>query len=154
MDRTALGKSRRASFAKAVNLTASADVEYLGDCTIRILTVPTPIDGSKRADFTPLRWASGTVGDLLKLGDTAIYESTAFPGATEKICVPILESVSGLGLNEDFTVGYCPQRINPGESERRLPDIVKVTSGSVPEAAERIDALYSAIITTGDLLGG
>ncbi len=138
----------------AVKLVASADVEHLRDCTIFIVTVPTPIDGSKRPDLTPLRRASETVGDLLKAGDTVIYESTVFPGATEEICVPILEGGSGLRLNEDFTVGYSPERINPGDSEHRLPNIVKVTSGSTPEAAERIDVLYSAIISAGTYKAG
>ena len=133
----------------ATNLTATADSAHLKDCTIFIVTVPTPIDSSKRPDLTPLEKASVTVGGLLKSGDTVIYESTVFPGATEEICVPILESISGLRLNDDFTVGYSPERINPGDSKRRLPNIVKVTSGSTPEAAERIDALYGAIITAG-----
>jgi UDP-N-acetyl-D-galactosamine dehydrogenase len=133
----------------AVNLTASADPEHLRSCTTFIVTVPTPIDASKRPDLTPLRRASETVGGLLKPGDTVIYESTVYPGATEEICVPILERASGLRLNDDFTVGYSPERINPGDSARRLPSIVKVTSGSTPDAADRIDALYSAIITAG-----
>jgi UDP-N-acetyl-D-galactosamine dehydrogenase len=138
----------------AVNLTVSADAEHLRNCTIFIVTVPTPIDGSKRPDLTPLQQASETVGGLLKSGDTVIYESTVFPGATEEICAPILERRSGLRLNDDFTVGYSPERINPGDKERRLPNIVKVTSGSTPEAAERIDALYSAIIPAGTYKAG
>jgi UDP-N-acetyl-D-galactosamine dehydrogenase len=133
----------------AVKLTASAETEHLKDCTVFIVTVPTPIDRSKRPELTPLRRASETVGSLLKPGDTVIYESTVYPGATEEICVPILESVSGLRFNEDFAVGYSPERINPGDKERRLTNIVKVTSGSSPQAAERIDALYSAIIPAG-----
>nr|WP_309502620.1 Vi polysaccharide biosynthesis UDP-N-acetylglucosamine C-6 dehydrogenase TviB [uncultured Roseovarius sp.] len=133
----------------AAHLTTSAKVEDLKDCTVFIVTVPTPIDRSKRPDLSPLKGASETVGSVLKSGDTVIYESTVYPGATEEFCVPILERVSGLTLNDDFTVGYSPERINPGDTERRLPTIVKVTSGSTPEAAERIDALYNAIIPAG-----
>ncbi|WP_417525560.1 Vi polysaccharide biosynthesis UDP-N-acetylglucosamine C-6 dehydrogenase TviB [Marinovum sp.] len=134
---------------EAVHLTASAEVADLRACTVFIVTVPTPIDSSKRPDLTPLRRASETVGGVLKPGDTVIYESTVYPGATEEVCVPILESTSGLSFNRDFTVGYSPERINPGDTQRRLPNIVKVTSGSTAEAAERIDALYSAIIPAG-----
>ena len=135
--------------SEASNLSVTAHAEMLSDCTVYIMTVPTPIDGSKRPDLTPLERASEMVGGLLKKGDTVIYESTVYPGATEEICVPILERVSGLCFNTDFTVGYSPERINPGDTKRRLPDIVKVTSGSTPDAAERIDALYRAIIPAG-----
>ena len=133
----------------AVHLTATADGDRLEDCSIYIVTVPTPIDSSKRPDLTPLRRASETVGRYLKQGDMVIYESTVFPGATEEICAPILERVSGLRLNVDFAVGYSPERINPGDKDRRLPNIVKVTAGSTPEAAEQINTLYSAIIPAG-----
>lgn len=133
----------------AVHLMATSDTDSLKSCTVFIVTVPTPIDSAKRPDLTPLERASETVGSVLKRGDTVIYESTVYPGATEEICVPILERVSGLCVNEDFTVGYSPERINPGDKKRRLPDIVKVTSGSTPQAAERINALYSAIIPAG-----
>ena len=135
--------------SEAAHLTVTSDVADLADCTVYTVTVPTPIDGSKRPDLTPLQRASETVGSVLGKGDTVIYESTVYPGATEEICVPILEATSGLRLNRDFTVGYSPERINPGDLQRRLPDITKVTSGSTPEAAARIDALYSAIIPAG-----
>ncbi|MEM9975983.1 MAG: Vi polysaccharide biosynthesis UDP-N-acetylglucosamine C-6 dehydrogenase TviB [Pseudomonadota bacterium] len=130
-------------------MTATARQADLEACSVYIVSVPTPIDSAKRPDLTPLRRASETVGQVLKAGDTVVFESTVFPGATEEVCVPILEAQSGLFLNTDFTVGYSPERINPGDRERRLPNIVKVTSGSTPEAAERIDALYRAIIPAG-----
>ncbi|WP_458722313.1 Vi polysaccharide biosynthesis UDP-N-acetylglucosamine C-6 dehydrogenase TviB [Shimia sp. W99] len=133
----------------AVYLTASGEAEHLKDCTIFIVTVPTPIDSSNRPDLTPLHRASQTVGSMLKPGDTVIYELTVYPGATEEVCVPILEAASGLRFNEDFVVGYSPERINPGDTERRLPNIIKVTSGSTLEAAARIDALYASIIPAG-----
>ncbi len=133
----------------AEHLMVTDDIAELGQASIYIVTVPTPIDSAKRPDLTPLERASETVGQVLGRGDTVIYESTVYPGATEEVCVPILESVSGLVFNEDFTVGYSPERINPGDAQRRLPNIVKVTSGSTPEAAERIDALYRAIIPAG-----
>lgn len=135
--------------ALAEHLTVTDDPAELRDASIYIVTVPTPIDKTKRPDLTPLERASDTVGQVLRPGDTVIYESTVYPGATEEVCVPILERVSGLSLNQDFTVGYSPERINPGDTERRLPNIVKVTSGSTPEAADRIDALYRAIIPAG-----
>lgn len=135
--------------AAAVHLTVTGDTTELRDASIFIVTVPTPIDSTKRPDLTPLERASDTVGQVLRRGDTVIYESTVYPGATEEVCVPILERVSGLSLNQDFTVGYSPERINPGDVERRLPNIVKVTSGSTPEAADRIDELYRAIIPAG-----
>ncbi len=135
--------------AAAEHLTVTDDPAELRDASIYIVTVPTPIDKAKRPDLTPLERASETVGQVLRPGDTVIYESTVYPGATEEVCVPILERVSGLSFNQDFTVGYSPERINPGDTERRLPNIVKVTSGSTPEAADRIDALYRAIIPAG-----
>jgi UDP-N-acetyl-D-galactosamine dehydrogenase len=135
--------------AAAEHLTVTDDLAELRDASIYIVTVPTPIDKAKRPDLTPLERASETVGQVLRPGDTVIYESTVYPGATEEVCVPILERVSGLSFNQDFTVGYSPERINPGDTERRLPNIVKVTSGSTPEAADRIDALYRAIIPAG-----
>lgn len=135
--------------AAAGYLKVTDDPAQLRDVGIYIVTVPTPIDSTKRPDLTPLKRASETVGQVLKAGDTVIYESTVYPGATEEVCVPILERVSGLRYNHDFTVGYSPERINPGDVERRLTNIVKVTSGSTPEAAARIDALYRAIIPAG-----
>ncbi|WP_293576444.1 Vi polysaccharide biosynthesis UDP-N-acetylglucosamine C-6 dehydrogenase TviB [Phaeobacter sp.] len=134
---------------EATGLTLTDDVNDIAECQIFIVTVPTPIDASRRPDLGPLRAASSTVGQVLKTGDLVIYESTVYPGATEEDCVPILEEQSGLKLNVDFTVGYSPERINPGDKTRRLPDIVKVTSGSTDAAAEKVDALYREIITAG-----
>lgn len=130
-------------------LEFTADNHALGDCNVYIVTVPTPIDANKRPDLRPLIGASETVGRVLKKGDTVIFESTVYPGCTEEDCVPVLERYSGLTLNRDFTVGYSPERINPGDKQHRLPSIKKVTSGSTPEAADRIDALYGEIITAG-----
>lgn len=124
----------------------SADLER---CNVFIVTVPTPIDAYKRPDLEPLRAASRTIGRYLKNGDVVIYESTVYPGATEEVCVPILEEVSGLEFNETFFAGYSPERINPGDKEHRVNSIKKVTSGSTPEAAEFIDALYARIIDAG-----
>ncbi len=135
--------------AEATGLTLTSDLDDLRDCTVFIVTVPTPIDAHKRPDLTPLVKASETVGKVLKRGDVVIYESTVYPGATEEDCVPILERVSGLKMNTDFYVGYSPERINPGDKQHRLPDIRKVTSGSTPEAADFVDALYGSIITAG-----
>ena len=121
----------------------------LSDCTIYIVAVPTPVDRDKRPDFTPLLRASDAVGSLLKVGDVVIFESTVYPGATEELCVPRLEQASGLAFNRDFTVGYSPERINPGDKHHRLTTIPKVTSGSTPEAADFVDALYRLIVTAG-----
>src|SRR5690606_13046005 len=109
----------------------------------------TPIDAHKRPDLTPLIKASETIGKALKRGDIVIYESTVYPGATEEDCVPVLERASGLRFNEDFFAGYSPERINPGDRQHRLPTIMKVTSGSTPQAAEFADALYRSIVTAG-----
>ena len=133
----------------ASHLGLTSDAADLEDCNVFIVTVPTPLDRHKSPDLGPLLAASRTVGAALKPGDTVIYESTVYPGCTEDDCVPVLEEVSGLVFNQDFTVGYSPERINPGDKTHRLPDIVKVTSGSTPEAAERIDALYGRIVTAG-----
>jgi len=135
--------------AEAAHLTFADDPGALAACNTFIVTVPTPIDPYKRPDLTPLRKASETVGGALKRGDIVIYESTVYPGATEEDCVPILERVSGLTFNEDFFVGYSPERINPGDKEHRLPQIRKVTSGSTPEAGRLVDSLYAEIITAG-----
>ncbi|MEK0165737.1 Vi polysaccharide biosynthesis UDP-N-acetylglucosamine C-6 dehydrogenase TviB [Phaeobacter sp. A36a-5a] len=137
------------ALAAASHLTLTSDPAEIADCTIFIVTVPTPIDSSRRPDLTPLLRASETVGGVLKPGDLVIYESTVYPGATEEDCVPVLERVSGLTFNRDFFAGYSPERINPGDKTRRLPDIVKVTSGSTPEIAARVDALYREIVTAG-----
>ena len=133
----------------ARQLTFSDDRTDLQSCNVYIVTVPTPIDAHKRPDLGPLLSASKTVGMVLERGDTVIYESTVYPGCTEQDCVPVLERASGLRFDADFAVGYSPERINPGDKQHRLPNIRKVTSGSSPEAAERIDALYSEIITAG-----
>lgn len=130
-------------------LTFTTDPEELRTCNCFIVTVPTPIDEHKRPDLTPLIKASETVGKVLKSGDIVIYESTVYPGATEGDCVPVLEKFSNLKFNQDFFVGYSPERINPGDKEHRITNIKKVTSGSTPEAAELIDRLYNEIITAG-----
>ncbi len=134
---------------RAEQLRYTHRVEDLADCNVYIVTVPTPVDEYKRPDFQPLIGASTTVGRLLKPGDMAIYESTVYPGATEEVCVPILEQESGLRFNVDFFAGYSPERINPGDKEHRVTTIRKVTSGSTPEVADFVDALYRRIITAG-----
>jgi UDP-N-acetyl-D-galactosamine dehydrogenase len=134
---------------EAAQLTFHSDPDALKDANVYIVTVPTPIDASKRPDLTPLKYASETVGRVLQKGNIVIYESTVFPGATEEYCVPILEKLSGLTFNTDFFVGYSPERINPGDKQHRLPTIRKVTSGSTPEAAHLVDAIYKEIITAG-----
>jgi UDP-N-acetyl-D-galactosamine dehydrogenase len=126
-----------------------ANAEKLHDCTVYIIAVPTPIDPAKRPDLSYLIKASETVGKLLKPGDHVVYESTVYPGATEETCIPVLEQFSGLAFNTDFFCGYSPERINPGDKEHRLPDIVKITSGSTSHAAAFIDNLYKTIITAG-----
>ncbi len=135
--------------ASASNLHYSDRVGDIAGCNIYIITVPTPIDEHKRPDLTPLRSASEVVAGVLQPGDIVVYESTVYPGATEEICVPILAGVSGLKFNHDFYVGYSPERINPGDKQHRLSNIVKVTSGSTPEVAQRVDALYAEIIEAG-----
>lgn len=134
---------------QARHLTYTADPNELTAAQIYIVTVPTPIDASKRPDLTPLIRASETLGKFLKRGDIVIYESTVYPGATEEDCVPILERVSGLKYNEDFFAGYSPERINPGDKTHRLTMIKKITSGSTPAAAEQVDRLYASIIEAG-----
>ncbi len=138
-----------AELAEATQLTYTADLANIRSAQIYIVTVPTPIDAHKRPDLTPLLKASETVGKVLKKGDIVIYESTVYPGATEEDCVPVLQRVSGLTFNEDFYCGYSPERINPGDKLHRLTTIMKVTSGSMPEAADAIDALYASIVTAG-----
>ena len=135
--------------SQASQLTFSTDIEDLHKCNCFIVTVPTPIDEHNRPDLTPLIKASQTIGQVLKLGDIVIYESTVYPGCTEEDCVPILEKVSGLKFNQDFFAGYSPERINPGDKEHRVTNIKKVTSGSTPEVADLIDALYNQIIMVG-----
>jgi UDP-N-acetyl-D-glucosamine/UDP-N-acetyl-D-galactosamine dehydrogenase len=135
--------------AEARRLQYSCTQTDLDDVNIYIVTVPTPIDRHKRPDLTPLIRASETIGKTLKRGDIVIYESTVYPGATEEDCVPVLERVSGLKFNQDFFAGYSPERINPGDKEHRVTTIKKVTSGSTPEIADKVDALYKSIITAG-----
>ncbi len=135
--------------AAARHLTLTADPAAIAGSNVYIVAVPTPVDLSKQPDLGPLRSASITVGKVLAAGDVVIYESTVYPGLTEDICVPLLEEHSGLKLNRDFHVGYSPERINPGEKQRRLGTIVKITSGSNPAAAEFIDALYRSFIPAG-----
>lgn len=133
----------------ASRLRYTTDIADISNCNVYIVAVPTPIDKAKRPDFSPLVGASRTVGSCLKAGDVVIYESTVYPGATEEVCVPILQQVSGLTFNTDFFCGYSPERINPGDKEHRLPSIVKVTSGSTPEIADFVNELYGSIITAG-----
>ena len=139
----------KAELKGATQLEYSAELAALKRCTFYIVTVPTPIDQYKRPDLTPLVKASETLGKVLKRGDIVVYESTVYPGCTEEVCVPVLEKVSGLKFNQDFFCGYSPERINPGDKQHRLPSIKKVTSGSTPEIAEVVDALYATIITAG-----
>ena len=135
--------------AEADQLTVTSNPTDLAAASIYIVTVPTPIDAHKRPDLTPLLKASEMIGGVLKRGDIVIYESTVYPGATEEDCVPVLERVSGHTFNVDFFAGYSPERINPGDKQHRLPDILKVTSGSTPEVADEVDQLYASIITAG-----
>lgn len=134
---------------EARHLSFTDQLQDIAECDTFIVTVPTPIDEHKRPDLTPLIKASESIGKVLKRGDLVIYESTVYPGATEEDCVPVLERASGLRFNEDFFVGYSPERINPGDKEHRVSTIKKVTSGSTPETAEAVDALYREIITAG-----
>jgi UDP-N-acetyl-D-galactosamine dehydrogenase len=138
-----------AELKAASKLSYSADVEAIADCNFYIVTVPTPIGSGNRPLLTPLRNASIAIGSVLKKNDIVVYESTVYPGATEEFCVPFLEQGSGLTFNEDFFVGYSPERINPGDKQHRLPMILKVTSGSTPEAATFIDKVYRSIIEAG-----
>ncbi|WP_310564794.1 Vi polysaccharide biosynthesis UDP-N-acetylglucosamine C-6 dehydrogenase TviB [Hydrogenophaga sp.] len=135
--------------AQAAHLACTHTASDLDHCQVFIITVPTPVDKANRPDLTPLVKASETVGRALKSGDIVIYESTVYPGATEEVCVPVLERASGLRFNVDFFCGYSPERINPGDKQHRLPSIQKVTSGSTPAVADEVDALYGQIITAG-----
>ncbi|MDD2761514.1 MAG: nucleotide sugar dehydrogenase, partial [Methylomonas sp.] len=135
--------------AEASHLSYTSGLEDIADCNVYIVTVPTPINEHKQPDLTPLQKASETLGKVIKKDDIVVYESTVYPGATEEVCVPILEKVSGLKFNQDFFVGYSPERINPGDKEHRVTNILKVTSGSTPEIAEKVDQLYKSIITAG-----
>ena len=138
-----------AELESATHLSYTTDVDKLKTCNIYIVTVPTPIDIYKRPDLSPLEKASETIGKVLSKDDIVIYESTVYPGATEEVCVPILEKHSGLAFNKNFYCGYSPERINPGDKEHRVTTIKKVTSGSTLEIADKVDALYRSIITAG-----
>jgi len=139
----------RAELRAAQRLSFTTELAQLRRCRVFIVTVPTPIDGYKRPDLTPLMRASESVGAVLRQGSLVIYESTVYPGCTEEVCVPILERVSGLRFNRDFFAGYSPERINPGDKEHRLTTIRKVTSGSTPEVADLVDQLYGTIVAAG-----
>jgi UDP-N-acetyl-D-galactosamine dehydrogenase len=138
-----------AELRSSTKLTFSTKLEDLATANYFIVTVPTPVDEYRNPDLTPLQSASRTVGSVLKKGDIVIYESTVYPGCTEEVCVPILEKVSGLKFNVDFFAGYSPERINPGDKQHRVADIKKVTSGSTPEIAEKVDQLYKKVIRAG-----
>ncbi len=134
---------------QATHLTYSANSDDLNSCNFFIVTVPTPIDEFKQPDLTPLIKASTSIGKVLKKGDVVVYESTVYPGATEEACIPVLEQMSGLKFNQDFFAGYSPERINPGDKHHRVTNILKVTSGSTPEIADFVDAVYQLIVTAG-----
>jgi len=135
--------------ADSAFISYSADVDTLKECNVYIVTVPTPIDKHKQPDLSPLVKASTMLAKVINKGDIVIYESTVYPGATEEVCLPEVERHSGLVFNQDFYAGYSPERINPGDKEHRVTNILKVTSGSTPEIAEFIDSLYKSIITAG-----
>jgi UDP-N-acetyl-D-glucosamine/UDP-N-acetyl-D-galactosamine dehydrogenase len=138
-----------AELQQAAKLRFTTNTNDLAACNIFIITVPTPTDKANRPDLIPLLKASETIGKVLKQGDIVVYESTVYPGATEEVCVPVLEKFSGKKFNVDFFCGYSPERINPGDKEHRLPSIKKVTSGSTPQVADIVNQLYSQIITAG-----
>lgn len=148
-DRTLELETHEVKEALKNGMLFSTEIEALRECTIFIVTVPTPIDKSNRPDLTPLIKASETVGKVLKTNDIVIYESTVYPGVTEEVCVPVLERVSGLHFNKDFFCGYSPERINPGDKNHTVKNILKVTSGSTPAIADKVDALYRSIILAG-----
>ena len=135
--------------AQSMYLSYSSDITALKECNFFIVTVPTPIDEHKQPDLSPLIKASEAIGSLLKKEDIVVYESTVYPGATEEVCIPVLEKVSGLTFNQDFYAGYSPERINPGDKEHRVTNILKVTAGSTPEVADFVDEVYNLIITAG-----
>ncbi|MDP7843963.1 Vi polysaccharide biosynthesis UDP-N-acetylglucosamine C-6 dehydrogenase TviB [Acinetobacter baumannii] len=134
---------------QAAQLSYTANLEDLKDCNFFIVTVPTPIDDYKQPDLTPLVKASTSIGKILKKGDIVVYESTVYPGATEEVCIPVLEEISGLTFNKDFFAGYSPERINPGDKLHRVTNILKITSGSTPEVADYVDEVYNLIIEAG-----
>lgn len=134
---------------KEKGLICTTSINDLADCTYYIITVPTPVDDTKRPVFTPLIKASETVGKILKKGDIVIYESTVYPGATEEVCIPVIEKTSNMVFNKDFYAGYSPERINPGDKKHTVEKILKVTSGSTPEIGLKVDELYKSVITAG-----
>ncbi|KKC42273.1 Vi polysaccharide biosynthesis UDP-N-acetylglucosamine C-6 dehydrogenase TviB [Acinetobacter oleivorans] len=134
---------------QAAQLSYTSNLEDLKDCNFFIVTVPTPIDDYKQPDLTPLVKASTSIGKILKKGDIVVYESTVYPGATEEVCIPVLEEISGLKFNKDFFAGYSPERINPGDKLHRVTNILKITSGSTSEVADYIDEVYNLIIEAG-----
>ncbi|WP_315044926.1 nucleotide sugar dehydrogenase [Capnocytophaga sputigena] len=136
----------------ATRLICTTNPQDAADCNVYIVAVPTPIDLYQQPDLTALRKASATVGALLKKGDIVIYESTVYPGVTEEVCVPVLEKVSNLVFNRDFFVGYSPERINPSDKQHTVENICKITSGSTPEIAAKVDALYNSVLTGGTYL--
>ena len=143
------GELSKQELKEGVDINYTTNLDDLKDCTIFIITVPTPIDKHKRPDLTALKKSSHSIGKIIKKDDIIIYESTVYPGATEEVCVPILEQQSGLTFNKDFYCGYSPERINPGDKKHRIADIKKVTSGSTPEIATEVDELYQEIIIAG-----
>jgi len=143
------GEMTKQELQNEVSISYTSNLNKLKNCNIFIITVPTPIDKHKRPDLTPLEKSSNSIGKIIKKGDIIIYESTVYPGATEEICVPILEKESGLIFNKDFYCGYSPERINPGDKKHRIADIKKITSGSTPEIATAVDELYQEIILAG-----
>ena len=143
------GEMTKQELQNEVSISYTSNLNNLKNCNIFIITVPTPIDKHKRPDLTPLEKSSNSIGKIIKKGDIIIYESTVYPGATEEICVPILEKESGLIFNKDFYCGYSPERINPGDKKHRIADIKKITSGSTPEIATAVDELYQEIILAG-----
>lgn len=148
-DRTLELSSEQVNEAISNGMKFSLDLDDIKDSNVYIVTVPTPIDNYKKPDLTPLIKASETVGKVLKKDDIVIYESTVYPGCTEEDCVPVLEKFSGLKFNVDFFCGYSPERINPGDKERTVSKILKITSGSTPKTAQRVDELYKSVITAG-----
>lgn len=146
-DRT--GEMSDAELLQGGQIYYTSEISDLHKCNVFIVAVPTPIDELNRPDLDLLKQASIIIGNALKKNDVVIYESTVYPGATEEVCVPTLEQTSGLSFNKDFFVGYSPERINPGDKTHRLPTVIKVTSGSTPEAADFVDALYASIVTAG-----
>ncbi len=143
------GEVVRAQFEAAKHLTCTADPKELGKADFLVVAVPTPVDFANRPDFSPLEGASEICGKYMKKGATVVFESTVYPGATEEICVPILERVSGMVWKKDFFVGYSPERINPGDKVNTLPNIIKVVSGDTPETLDAVDKLYSLVVRAG-----